>query len=117
MSFTYHRTIRFKDTDAAGVVYFANILAICNEAYEESLEASGIDFRNELVYNERLNTYTYRNFYNGAGIAVGDINNDGLQDLYFCGRQDSVWCLSGFLHFFCFCCFEGRRLRCDLGRV
>lgn len=48
---------------------------------------SGLDFRNELVYNERLNTYTYRNFYNGAGVAVGDINNDGLQDLYFCGNQ------------------------------
>ncbi|MDW3194230.1 MAG: VCBS repeat-containing protein [Cytophagales bacterium] len=48
---------------------------------------SGIDFRNQLEYNERLNTYTYRNFYNGAGVAVGDINNDGLQDLYFCGNQ------------------------------
>lgn len=45
MSFTYHRTIRFKDTDAAKVVYFANILAICHEAYEESLEASGINLQ------------------------------------------------------------------------
>ncbi len=43
MSFTYHRTIRFSDTDAAGVVYFANVLSICHEAYESSLAASGIE--------------------------------------------------------------------------
>lgn len=42
MPFIYHRTIRFQDTDAAGVVYFANTLAMCHEAYEESLMASGI---------------------------------------------------------------------------
>ncbi|WP_066380102.1 acyl-CoA thioesterase [Anabaena sp. CA = ATCC 33047] len=45
MSFTYHRTIRFQDTDAAGVVYFANILSICHEAYEESLAISGINIQ------------------------------------------------------------------------
>lgn len=43
MSFSYQRTIRFADTDAAGVVFFANYLAICHEAYEESLAASGIE--------------------------------------------------------------------------
>jgi 1,4-dihydroxy-2-naphthoyl-CoA hydrolase len=42
MAFTYHRTIRFADTDAAGVVFFPNYLAICHEAYEESLGADGI---------------------------------------------------------------------------
>jgi 1,4-dihydroxy-2-naphthoyl-CoA hydrolase len=45
MSFTYNRTIHFQDTDAAGVVYFANVLCICHEAYEASLEASGIDIK------------------------------------------------------------------------
>ncbi|MDJ0797044.1 MAG: thioesterase family protein [Calothrix sp. MO_167.B12] len=45
MSFIYHRTVRFQDTDAAGVVYFANALAICHEAYEESLEISGINLQ------------------------------------------------------------------------
>lgn len=45
MSYTYNRTVRFKDTDAAGVVYFANVLAICHEAYEASLMASGINLK------------------------------------------------------------------------
>lgn len=45
MSYTYTRTVRFQDTDAAGVVYFANVLAMCHEAYEESLAASGINLK------------------------------------------------------------------------
>ncbi|MGL5921903.1 acyl-CoA thioesterase [Chroococcidiopsis sp.] len=45
MTFTYTRTIRFQDTDAAGVVYFASVLSICHEAYEESLAASGINIQ------------------------------------------------------------------------
>lgn len=45
MPSVYQRTIRFQDTDAAGVVYFANILAMCHEAYEESLAASGINLK------------------------------------------------------------------------
>ncbi|MHC5822651.1 MAG: acyl-CoA thioesterase, partial [Nostoc sp.] len=45
MPFTYNRTVRFQDTDAAGVVYFASVLSICHEAYEESLEASSINIK------------------------------------------------------------------------
>jgi 1,4-dihydroxy-2-naphthoyl-CoA hydrolase len=45
MPFTYSRTVRFADTDAAGVVFFANYLAFCHEAYEESLAASGIELQ------------------------------------------------------------------------
>jgi 1,4-dihydroxy-2-naphthoyl-CoA hydrolase len=45
MPFTYPRTVHFADTDAAGVVFFANYLAICHEAYEEALSASGIDLK------------------------------------------------------------------------
>ncbi|MFA6289236.1 MAG: thioesterase family protein [Opitutaceae bacterium] len=42
MPFSYTRTIHFPDTDAAGVVFFANYLSICHEAYEEALAAAGI---------------------------------------------------------------------------
>ena len=45
MPFTYQRTIHFPDTDAAGVVFFANYLAIFHEAYEEALAAAGINVR------------------------------------------------------------------------
>ncbi|MBE7384222.1 MAG: acyl-CoA thioesterase [Leptolyngbya sp. SIO1E4] len=45
MMFQYCRTIRFQDTDAAGVVYFAQILSVCHEAYEASLQQTGIDLQ------------------------------------------------------------------------
>lgn len=58
-----------------------------SELFTNLTRESGIDFRNDLVFTERLNPYTYRNFYNGAGVAIGDINNDGLQDILFAGNQ------------------------------
>ena len=54
-----------------------------------SAKESGIDFRNDLTYNEKYNPYTFRNFYNGAGVALGDINNDGLLDIFIAGNQTS----------------------------
>ncbi len=48
---------------------------------------TGVDFRNDLVATAEFNTYTYRNFYNGGGVGIGDINNDGLPDIFFCGNQ------------------------------
>jgi len=44
---------------------------------------TNIDFSNDLRYDERFNIYTYRNFYNGGGVAIGDINLDGLPDIFF----------------------------------
>ena len=47
-----------------------------------------IQFSNKLEYDEEFNVYTYRNFYNGGGVALGDINNDGLLDLYLTGNME-----------------------------
>ncbi|HEY9808160.1 MAG TPA: thioesterase family protein [Halomicronema sp.] len=45
MAYQYTRIVRFQDTDAAGVVYFANVLSICHESYEASLAAMGINLK------------------------------------------------------------------------
>lgn len=52
-----------------------------------SSKESGIHFKNQIDYSEEFNVYTYRNFYNGAGVGVGDINNDNLIDIYICGNK------------------------------
>ncbi|MGB3495322.1 MAG: acyl-CoA thioesterase [Elainellaceae cyanobacterium] len=45
MAFRYRHRIHFRDTDAAGVVFFSNLFSLFHEAYEASLVASGIDVR------------------------------------------------------------------------
>ncbi|MDH5380039.1 MAG: VCBS repeat-containing protein [Cyclobacteriaceae bacterium] len=46
-------------------------------------DETGVDFRNDLHFDKDFNVYTYRNYYNGGGVAIGDINKDGLSDIYF----------------------------------
>jgi len=53
-------------------------------AFEElTPEQTGITFENTLEYKPYLNIIDYLYYYNGGGVAVGDINNDGLEDLFF----------------------------------
>lgn len=48
-----------------------------------------INFVNQLKDDFRVNLYDYVNVYNGGGVAIGDINNDGLQDVYFTSNMVS----------------------------
>jgi len=52
------------------------------------LEASqtNITFKNEIIETDNFNIITYEYLYNGGGVAIGDINNDGLDDIYFSGN-------------------------------
>ncbi len=66
-----------------------SFLVSCNETVNKepqfellTAKTTGINFNNDLVSTDVFNVYKYRNFYNGGGVAIGDINNDGLQDIY-----------------------------------
>jgi hypothetical protein len=48
---------------------------------------TNVDFENELTYTEDTNVFTYRNYHNGGGVAIGDLNGNGRQDLYFTSNQ------------------------------
>ena len=50
-------------------------------------EKTGIDFNNRIQETESFHHFFYAQIYNGAGVAIGDINNDGLPDVFFCGNQ------------------------------
>lgn len=48
----------------------------------EKMEGTGIDFINKVVDDSLENSFLFRNFYNGGGVAIGDINNDSLPDVF-----------------------------------
>jgi len=76
------------------IIILAVTLISCNEDQKDvispsqlftsiSATASGVTFNNEIVETKELNYYKYVYLYNGGGVGITDINNDGLQDLYF----------------------------------
>ncbi|MDT7832743.1 VCBS repeat-containing protein [Flavobacteriaceae bacterium S356] len=54
---------------------------------ELSADKTGIDFKNNLTEDVNHSIINYIYYYNGAGVAAGDVNNDGLSDLYFVSNQ------------------------------
>lgn len=67
------------------------------------LDASqtGIDFANMAPYSDSVNCYLFRNFYNGGGVGIGDVNNDGAPDVFFCGNlvPNQLYLNKGDFHF------------------
>lgn len=73
---------------------FILIIAGCSNTEDQKFRfvpssESGITFRNELKETVDFNIFNYMYFYNGAGVAVGDLNGDDLLDIYFTSNQDA----------------------------
>lgn len=75
------------------LLIFAFLIISCNKKKENKLftlvENSNINFTNSLAETKAFNVFSYRNFYNGGGVAIGDLNNDGLADIFFTSNQGS----------------------------
>lgn len=75
-------------------ILLAGILIIsCSRSAKFQLmdpKHTGIDFNNQIVETDSFNLMKYEYIYNGAGVGVADLNNDGLQDLIFAGNQVST---------------------------
>ena len=76
--------------------FFLSVLVLitgCSNDAEEPLkmfsEVHSIDFVNKVENSEQLDVFRYRNFYNGGGVSIGDVNGDGLPDLYLTSNLDS----------------------------
>ncbi|MDB5032723.1 VCBS repeat-containing protein [Mucilaginibacter sp.] len=75
------------------LVGFCVIFWSCNYKKKETLftlqnnTTIGISFINQVTESEKTNVFTFRNFYNGGGVAIGDINNDGLNDVFLTSNQ------------------------------
>ena len=64
-------------------------------------ESTGVTFSNNLITSDTLTVLDFENIYNGGGVAIGDINNDGLQDIYFTANMVSsrLYLNKGNFHF------------------
>jgi len=74
-----------------GSIYFVFTLSFflvtCKNKHQENslfqlMENTGIDFQNNVEDGRLENSFLFRNFYNGGGVAIGDLNNDGLADIF-----------------------------------
>src|SRR6185437_4067253 len=69
------------------------LLASCNHQEQKAAPlfelqtGTGIDFNNKVEDGKLENSFLFRNMYNGGGVAIGDINNDGLPDIFFTSNQ------------------------------
>ncbi|MDX2246002.1 MAG: VCBS repeat-containing protein [Bacteroidia bacterium] len=73
------------------LLFLSLLFFACENTSEKSFSLlsenkTGISFQNTLQESEQFNVLNYGYFYNGGGVAIGDLNNDGLSDIYFTGN-------------------------------
>jgi enediyne biosynthesis protein E4 len=85
----------------AGVFLLAGCTAKKTPVLFELLDNTGIKFTNTVSNTKDINIFTYRNFYNGGGVGMGDINNDGLADVFFTSNmgQNKLYLNKGNMQF------------------
>src|SRR5688572_5439701 len=77
-----------------GIVALLWLMAGCSQDEKTLFQLlpssdTGITFNNELTETDSFNVLTFEYIYNGAGVGVGDVNNDGLSDIFFAGNMVS----------------------------
>jgi hypothetical protein len=65
------------------------------------MDNTGINFDNQIADGQKENSFLFRNFYNGGGVAIGDINNDGLPDVFLTSNMgdNKLYLNKGSFHF------------------
>ncbi len=75
------------------VAFILLTLIICSCKQKQALfiekiaATTGINFTNQIIENDSLNFFSYQYIFNGAGVAVGDIDNDGWEDIFFVSNK------------------------------
>ena len=68
-------------------ISFLILLSACKQAFKvqplfQLMDNTGINFENKVEDGKQENSFLFRNFYNGGGVGIGDLNNDGLPDVF-----------------------------------
>lgn len=70
----------------AGLIWFTVFISCKDKNYllqQLDVQQTGIDFINHVSDDSLFNILTYPYLFNGAGVGIGDFNNDGLEDIFF----------------------------------
>jgi hypothetical protein len=84
-----------KQTFLFGYFFITVFIFSCTDAKKNTtplfklVNNSGINFTNTVIDDSLENGFLFRNFYNGSGVAIGDINNDGLADVFLTSNKSS----------------------------